>query len=111
MHAQLSQVEIFAYDKHHENNIFKKNQWRLIFFNNRHKQTHIEYGILKFKQCEKYLLTEDEDGSFFHSGIDGSLFTAVHQRFYTNEEYCVEYFYYSDEEDPDEKHQVYMKLL
>lgn len=57
------------------------------------------------------MLSKEEDGSFFHSGIDGSLFTVVHERFYTNEEYCVDYFYHTEEEDPDDKHQVYMKLL
>lgn len=56
------------------------------------------------------MITEDEDGSFFHSGIDGSLFTARHEKFYTNEEYCVDYFYYKDEEDPDTSIEVHMKL-
>lgn len=57
------------------------------------------------------MLREEDDGSFFHSGIDGSLFTPMFERFYTNEEYCVDYFYYIDEEDPDTELEVYMKLF
>jgi hypothetical protein len=59
-----------------------------------------EYGLLKHKDCEKYILDDDEDqdGAFYHSGIDGSLFTPKYEKFYGNNEYCTDLFSFEGEE-------------
>lgn len=52
------------------------------------------------KHCVKYQLEED-DGEYFHSGVDGSLYMPDNDEFHSNEDYCVDYFYYKDKTDPD----------
>lgn len=52
------------------------------------------------KYCEKYYLDRDLDPHFF-SGIDGSLFEPNEEKLYPNSEYCVDYFYFKDELDPE----------
>lgn len=56
-----------------------------------------EFGLLKHNYCEKYIL-EPEDGEFYHSGIDGSLFTSKYEKFYTNNEFCVDFFYFKEDD-------------
>lgn len=56
----------------------------------------LEYGILKYIPCQKYQLNEEEDGLHYISGIDGSLFQPMFEKFYTNKDFCVDFFYYSD---------------
>lgn len=51
------------------------------------------------RHCEKFHLEQEEEPHFY-SGIDGSLFQPDKEKFYPNEEYCVDYFYYADEVDP-----------
>lgn len=80
-----------------------KNQWHSFFLSS------TEYGILKHKNCEKYLVNEEDDGLHFHSGIDGSLFLSKHEVFYTNDEYCVDYFYFKD--DGEDSIEVIIELL
>lgn len=50
------------------------------------------------KHCQKY--QHDREEPYFHSGIDGSLFISGWEKFLTNSEYCVDYFYAKDEKDP-----------
>lgn len=51
-------------------------------------------------QClERYHLEENE--VHYHSGIDGSIFITDDNVFYTNEQYCVDFLYFTDSEDPD----------
>ncbi|CAO1344995.1 unnamed protein product [Diamesa tonsa] len=57
-----------------------------------------EYGIMQPKYCLKYHLDTEEKNHFF-SGMDGSLFVPSEKMFYNNEQYCVDYFYYLDEDD------------
>lgn len=52
------------------------------------------------KHCHKFKLTLEEDGVHYLSGVDGSLFHPQEEKFYTNEEYCVDYFYDKAKEDP-----------
>lgn len=51
------------------------------------------------KHCQKFHLTQEEDKHYF-SGIDGSMFLPANENFHTNDQYCVDYFYYADELDP-----------
>lgn len=51
------------------------------------------------RHCEKFHLEQEEDVHFY-SGIDGSLFVPSMEKFHTNDEYCVDYFYFKDEVDP-----------
>jgi len=54
----------------------------------------LEFGIFQPKHCSRYQLEASEDGDWFHSGIDGSLFVPEHDFFfYSNQDYCVDYFY------------------
>lgn len=48
------------------------------------------------KYCLKYHVDAQEKIHFF-SGMDGSLFIPSDEKFYSNEQYCVDYFYYLDE--------------
>lgn len=59
-----------------------------------------EYGILMPRHCQKFDLDREVDPHFF-SGIDGSLFQPNQEKFYPNDEYCVDYFYYKDALDPE----------
>jgi hypothetical protein len=58
--------------------------------------TLLEYGLLKHMPCEKYLLDEEEDGMHYLSGIDGSLFNPKYEKFYSNDRYCVDFFFAPD---------------
>jgi hypothetical protein len=52
------------------------------------------------KYCEKFILTEEDDGDHFLSGIDGSLYLPKVSKFIPNEQYCVDYFYDKQDFDP-----------
>lgn len=51
------------------------------------------------RHCEKFQLDRESDTHFF-SGIDGSLFIPGMEEFHSSDNYCVDYFYFSDELDP-----------
>lgn len=53
--------------------------------------------MLKPKHCDDYPLEEETDGKYYHSGIDGSLYLNGTDEFHSNEDYCIDYFYYKDE--------------
>lgn len=50
------------------------------------------------RHCEKFHLTQEE--THFYSGIDGSLLVPGDDKFFTHDEYCVDYFYDKEEFDP-----------
>lgn len=52
------------------------------------------------KHCEKFNLDRETEPHFY-SGIDGSLFHPEEEKFYPNDEYCVDYFYFKDDLDPE----------
>lgn len=52
------------------------------------------------KHCEKFNLDRELEPHFY-SGIDGSLFHPDEEKFYPNDEYCIDYFYFKDELDPE----------
>jgi hypothetical protein len=64
-----------------------------------------EYGILMPSECEKYLLDNDDDPHYW-SGIDGSLYLVNDEKFYKNDEYCVDYFYMKHDHDDTEEIKV-----
>lgn len=59
-----------------------------------------EYGLMMPKYCEKYQLDKDQETSYY--GIDGSLLVTNRETklIYSNENYCVDFFYYRDAKDP-----------
>ncbi|CRL01349.1 CLUMA_CG014319, isoform A [Clunio marinus] len=59
-----------------------------------------EYGILMPKHCDKFMLDREEDAHYI-SGIDGSLFISTMEKFHSNNDYCVDFFYTKDEIDPE----------
>lgn len=46
-------------------------------------------------------MLDDEIEPHFFSGIDGSLYSAEYKEFYSNDNFCVDYFYSKDELDPE----------
>ena len=50
------------------------------------------------KYCLKYHVDAEEKIHFF-SGMDGSLFVPSDEKFYSNEQYCVDYFYFLDDDN------------
>lgn len=62
------------------------------------------------RKCDRFLLNKDTDPHYF-SGKDGSLFHASMNKFYLNEHYCVDYFYFKDKvKSSNDDIQVYLLL-
>lgn len=50
--------------------------------------------------CEKFLLDKKKKPHFF-SGIDGNLHQLNERQFYPNDKYCVDFFYFKNQLDPE----------
>jgi len=63
-----------------------------------------EFGIAEAMKCANgmFELEEQEDGAWFYSAIDGSLLVPEHETSYTNEGYCVDFYYDKEYQQPDE---------
>lgn len=52
------------------------------------------------KTCTKFRLGDEEEEEHFFSGIDGSLFIPQEETFYSNDKYCVDYYFDASKFDP-----------